>query len=194
MLLDELEPHGLSLYAVALDDSADAARPWVAAADPQLRYPTVVDTAFVTAEGFDIINVPSTVWIDEAGIIVKPASIAPADDRFRDFTNLDSSIHHDALRRWVHDDEPPPSEKLRASTSTRTDDEQLALAERRLAAWFQHAGNDDAAARHLTRAGELAPWDWTIRRAGIALRGGDPFGQEFFDFVQEWADAGQPGY
>jgi hypothetical protein len=163
-------------------------------ADPPLRYPVVVDTAFVTAERFGITNVPSTVWVDEAGTIVKAPSIAPADDRFREFTNLDSAVHHDALRRWVLDDEPPPVEDLHASASTRSAEEQLALAERRLAAWLQHQGREDAAARHLARASELAPWDWTIRRAGIALRGGDPFGQEFFDFWQEWDAAGKPGY
>ena len=146
----------------------------------------------MTAEAFGITNVPSTVWVDEAGTIVKAPSIAPADDRWRDFTNLDSAVHHDALRRWVLDDEAPPVEALATSTSPRSDDQQQALAERRLAAWFQHHGDADAAARHLARASELAPWDWTIRRAGIALRGGDPFGQEFFDFLTEWDAAGKP--
>lgn len=133
-------------------------------------------------------------WVDEAGTIVKAPSIAPADDRWRDFTNLDSAVHHDALRRWVLHDELPATDELHAARSARSVDEQLALAERRLAAWLQHQGREEAATRHLARAGELAPWDWTIRRAGIALRGGDPFGQEFFDFVEEWAAAGQPGY
>ena len=146
----------------------------------------------MTAGAFGITNVPSTVWVDEAGTIVKAPSIAPADDRWRDFTNLDSAVHHDALRRWVLHDEAPPGEALATSTSPRSDDEQRALAERRLAAWFQQRGDADAAARHLGRASALAPWDWTIRRAGIALRGGDPFGQEFFDFLTEWDAAGKP--
>ena len=166
------------------------ARPWVDAADPALRFPVVVDTAHVTAERFGITNVPTTLWVDESGTIVKPPSIAPADDRFREFSGIDSSVHHDALRRWVVHGESPT---VRDSPA-RTADEQLALAERRLAAWFQQRGDLDAAARHLARAAELAPFDWTIRRAGIGLRGGDPFGQEFFDFWQEWDAAGKPGY
>jgi hypothetical protein len=166
----------------------------VAEAEPALRYDVVVDTSFVVAERFGINNVPSTVWVDEAGTIVKPPSIAPADNRFKDFTKLDMSVHHDPLRRWVQHDEPPTVEQLNVATKVRTTDEQLAMAERRVGSWLQRNGRTDAAAAHLARAAELAPYDWTIRRGDILLQGGDPFGQEFFDFVREWAAAGRPGY
>ena len=77
----------------------------------------------------------------------------------------------------------------------RTDAEQLALAERRVAAYFQRQGDTDAAHRHLGRAAELAPGDWTVRRGGIALTGGDPFlGEEFIALWEEWNASGRPGY
>jgi peroxiredoxin len=187
----ELEPAGLSVFSVALENRVDDARPWIEAAAP--AYPVVVDTAHVAAARFGITNVPSTVWIDERGVIVKPATISPGDDQFRDFTKVDSATHHDALRRWVVDGERPDVSGL--DTGTRTDDEWQALAERRLATWLHNNGHPAAAAAHLERAAELAPWDWTIRRAGIALRGGDPFlGEEFLAFWTEWDEAGRPGY
>ena len=78
---------------------------------------------------------------------------------------------------------------------TRTDDGQRALGERRIAAYLVRQGRDDRARAHLAAARELAPWDWTIRRGGIALTGGDPFlGEEFLAFWAEWDGAGRPGY
>jgi peroxiredoxin len=190
-LQDELGPAGLSVFSVALDNAADDARPWVEAGRPS--YPVVVDSAHVTAQRFGITNVPSTVWIDEDGRVVKPPTISPGDDQFRDFTKIDAAAHHDALRRWVNDGELPDSSDV--EITVRSADEQLAQAERRLGAWLHGQGHLEAATTHLGRAVELAPWDWTVRRASIALRGEDPFlGEEFLAFWQEWDEAGRPGY
>jgi peroxiredoxin len=188
---DELGPEGLAIYSVALDNSAEDARPWVEAGAPS--YPVVVDTAHVTAERFGITNVPSTVWIDEAGRVVKPPTIAPGDDQFKEFTQIDSTRHHEALRRWVRTGELPATSV--PEIAARTPAELLALAERRVGAYLHGAGHGEAAASHLAAAVELAPWDWTVRRANIALRGEDPFlGEEFVAFWQEWDAAGRPGY
>lgn len=190
-LQDELGPAGLSVFSVALDNSIDDARPWIEAGSPS--YPVVVDSAHVTAERFGITNVPSTVWIDEDGRVVKPPTISPGDDQFKDFTNIDASAHHEALRRWVNDGVVPDVDV--APGSARSADEQLAQAERRVGAFLLGQGEGAAARAHLAKAVELAPWDWTVRRANIALRGDDPFlGEEFVAFWQEWDAAGRPGY
>ena len=60
---------------------------------------------------------------------------------------------------------------------------------------LQRQGDTDGAKRHLAAAQELAPWDWTVRRGGIAMTGGDPFlGQEFTSFWEKWDASGRPGY
>ncbi len=125
-------------------------RPWIEAAAP--TFPVAVDTAHVTAERYGITNVPSVVWVDEHDLIVKPPTIAPGDNQFVEFTQIDAEQHHDLLRAWVRDGVLPESAAGRAVE--RTDDEQLALAHRRIAAHHQRAGRDrrrEAAARRSPR-------------------------------------------
>lgn len=190
-LQDELADAGLRLFSVALDADPEDARPWIEQAAP--TYPVAVDTAHVTAERYGITNVPSVVWVDEHDRIVKPPTIAPGDDQFVEFTQIESARHHDLLRAWVRDGTLP--EAPAAAAAERTDEEQLALAHRRIAAHHQRAGRTDAAKTQLTLAQDLAPWDWTVRRGGIAMTGGDPFlGEEFTSFWEEWDASGRPGY
>ena len=190
-LQDELADAGLRLFSVALDADPEDARPWIEAAGP--TYPVAVDPAHVTAERYGITNVPSVVWVDEDDRIVKPPTIAPGDDQFREYTLIDSERHHDLLRQWVREGRLP--ESAATEPPQRTDAEQQALAERRVAAHLQRHRRTDAASAHLARAQELAPWDWTVRRGGIAMTGGDPFlGEEFLSFWEDWDAQGRPGY
>jgi len=190
-LQDELADAGLKIFSVALDADPEDARPWIEAAAPS--YPVAVDTAHVTAERLGITNVPSVVWVDEDDNIVKPPTIAPGDNQFVDFTLIDAEQHHDLLRAWVRDGVLP--ESAGADAPQRSDDELLALAHRRIAGHHQAAGRTEVAQRRLAIAQELAPWDWTVRRGGIAMTGGDPFlGEEFTSFWEEWDASGRPGY
>lgn len=190
-LQDELADAGLRLFSVALDADPEDARPWIEQAAPS--YPVAVDTAHVTAERYGITNVPSVVWVDEDDRIVKPPTIAPGDDQFVEFTRIESARHHDLLRAWVREGTLPASSA--AAPVERTDEEQLALAHRRIATHHQRAGRTEAARAQLAIAQELAPWDWTVRRGGIAMTGGDPFlGEEFTSFWEEWDASGRPGY
>jgi hypothetical protein len=183
---------GLDLVSVAMDDSAAAAAPFVEAVDPRPGFPVLYDRELLLAELFGVVNVPSVIWIDEAGRIVRPPVIAPGDDQFRDFTDIDSQVHHDQLRRWVRDDAIDFDAAV-AERDRPTDDEQLARLERRVGAWLARAGRADAAEAHFARAAALAPMDWTIRRGTLPLRGEDPFGAAFFEFYEEWDGAGRPG-
>jgi hypothetical protein len=195
-LYEELGADGLIPIAVALDEDLDAVRQWARDEPPApLTYPVLVDRDHLVAERYGIVNIPTTVWIDEQDRVVRPASIAPADDTFRDFTQIDSSVHHAALRRWVHDDVVPlRDDEIRDRQLPSGPEVQLARAERRLAVHLLRAGDRPAGERHLATAMSLAPNDWTIRRGSMPIRGEDPFGQAFFDFYQEWEAAGRTGY
>jgi DNA-binding Lrp family transcriptional regulator len=70
-LHEELAPLGLSVVTVALDFDPDKARPWIEAAAP--THPSLIDADHRIDELFGISNVPMAVWIDETGVLVRPA-------------------------------------------------------------------------------------------------------------------------
>ena len=147
------------------------------------------------AERYGFINVPSAVWIDEDDRIVRPPDITPVNDLFKDFTGIDSELHHVALRAWVRDGiVPMPESDVAQLQSEPSEADESARLYRRVAAHLHRSGDDAGAARHFDQARQLAPWDWTIQRGSMPLSGRDPFGQEFFDFVERWSANGAPGY
>jgi peroxiredoxin len=184
-LADELRADGLDVVTVALDEDADAVRPWT-----QDGLPTAVDSEHRLSDVFGVVQVPSTVWLDEGGRVVKAPTIAPGDDRWKDWTKVEAGEHHAALRRWARTGEVP------AVTSSPSEgvDLRTARTERRLAAWLHRHGHAAAAEEHFAAAVALAPLDFSIRRASMPLRGQDPFGTEFFALWEEWEAAGRPGY
>jgi peroxiredoxin len=194
-LHEELAPEGLELVSISLDNEAGSAREWVDAAQPGPTFPVLIDPHHRLAELYGVVNVPSVVWIDEDDHVVRSPVIAPGDDMYKEFTKMDSTVHHEQLRHWVRDGVLPEDDQaVRDRQDLPGDDLQLARAERRLGAWLHRAGRPDAARKHLERATALAPLDFTVRRGSMPLQGQDPFGQEFFDFWEEWDAAGRPNY
>lgn len=65
----------MEIVTVCLDAlGAEAARPYVERAKPE--HPSLMDTAHLVDERFGVVNIPNSVWIDEAGQIVRPAEPA----------------------------------------------------------------------------------------------------------------------
>lgn len=148
------------------------------------------------AERYGMVNVPTMVWIDEDGRIVRPTTTEFGSDMFVEFTGRPSGPFLDALQGWVVDDvlASTDEDQIRAGQWLPSPTDMQARTERRLAAHLLRLGAQDAAERHFARAGELAPLDFTIHRGSMPLRGQDPFGQEFFDFYGVWEAAGSPTY
>lgn len=191
---EELSPHNFTVFAIAVDESAADARPWVEAGE--CTFPVVYDRDRIAVEALGIINVPTVLWLDEANRIVRPQDAQFSNDNLIAFHGKASAPHLDALRRWVVDGEAPLTEDAaRAGARLPTDDEQLARAHFRVGVHLLRVGRRQPALAHFERAGELSPLDWTIRRAAIALRGDDPFfSDEFIAMYTAWQDEGRPGY
>jgi hypothetical protein len=190
---EELRGLGFTVITVALDKSADDARPWIEAAHP--THPSLIDTGHVLADLYNVVNVPTILWIDERGRIVRPNDVAFGTDTFKHITGLTAAAHLAALRAWVRGETTAlPEARIHALQSLPTDDDQRARAEFGLGEWLFNRGRTEAAARHFAKAGELAPHDFTIRRGTMPMRGIDPMGPQFREMLGSWVKAGNPYY
>lgn len=193
---EELHPQGLEIVTVALDAAGvDAAGPWIAKAGA--RHPSLIDRAHVTDALFGIVNVPTGVWIDESGTIVRPPETAhpwrpaykdrevPADatpeQRERIETvralNVENERYVGALRDWVARGAKSrfalaPDEVLRRSRP-RPLGEAEAAAHFALGQALHDAGERDAAIAHFREAHRLQPTNWTYRRDAWSLSGAE---------------------
>ncbi len=195
-LREELHPKGLEVVTVALDAAgAAAARPWIERA--KARHPSLIDQQHVIDALFGIVNVPSSVWIDERGTIVRPAETAhpwrpaykdravPADatpeQRERIETvralNVENELYVGALRDWVKSGAQsryalPPDEVI-ARSRPRPAGEATAAAHFALGQALHDMGEREAATRHFREAHRLHPTNWTYRRDAWSLAGAD---------------------
>jgi hypothetical protein len=71
-LRTELHPKGLEIVTVSLELSGpEASRPYIEAAHPE--HPSLLDPTHQVDALFGVVNIPNVVWIDETGMIVRPA-------------------------------------------------------------------------------------------------------------------------
>lgn len=71
-LRTELHPLGVEIVTVSLElGSAEESRPFIEAA--QAEHPSLLDPGHQLGELFGVVNIPNVIWIDEAGVIVRPA-------------------------------------------------------------------------------------------------------------------------
>ena len=121
-LYEELGELGFVPITVALDASAEAVRPYIEKAEP--RHPSLIDTEHVVAHRYGMINVPTVVWIDEEGRIVRPSTAEYGSDMFLQFHGRESGPFLEAVRAWVKTGEirtdetvpsrmPPPIEPVK---------------------------------------------------------------------------------
>lgn len=195
-LRTELRPKGLEIVTVALDArGSETADPWIAKAAPQ--HPSLIDVAHVVDVLFGIINVPSGIWIDEDGMIVRPpepahprrpayldrAAPPDASPAVREAIELVTALHVEAeryvaaLRDWVNrGSESPyalsPDEVVRRSRP-RPVEEATAAAHFTLGQALHARGAHTAAIEHFREAHRLQPTNWTYRRDAWSLAGTD---------------------
>jgi len=180
------------VVTVALDSGgADAVQPWTEKANQ--THPSVIDAGHVTDELFGFTNVPMAVWIDESGLLVRPAHTAQhhpspmrameipegLPERLEDTLRQVQQIpdvgdrYPDMVRDWVARGEASefafdPDEVVARST-TRDSSQAEAAACFELGQHLWSLGEQDDAAGWWRRAHELDPENWTYKRQAWTL-------------------------
>jgi hypothetical protein len=79
-LRSEVHPKGAEIVTVSLELSGpEASRPFIEAAHPE--HPSLIDAEHRMDALFGVVNIPNVVWIDEEGLIVRPAEPGWPDAR-----------------------------------------------------------------------------------------------------------------
>jgi tetratricopeptide (TPR) repeat protein len=137
-----------------------------------------------------MVNVPTAVWIDERGRIVRPNEVAFVDDRFKAFTGMDSAPYVDAIRDWAANGASSVYALTEAELKTRlkppSDDRATADAEFALAEYLYKQNKAADAIPHFKEAQRLAPDNWNYKRQAWALSNAErDYGTSFQKEVQK---------
>jgi hypothetical protein len=178
------------MITVGFERTVEDAREWIEAARP--THPSLIDTTWMVADLYHVVNVPTVFWIDEAGNLVRPGETAHGSNMFQEFTGVDATVQQAALRAWVRGDTPPPDrDAMRAYQDLPTAADQQARAEFSLGRWLWEHGMADAALAHFAEGERLAPDQWTIWRGSMRMQGLEPMGgPEFMDKMSAYIERG----
>lgn len=183
----ELHPKGLEIVTVALDVGGErAAGPWIDMAKPE--HPALIDEAHLLDELLGVVNVPSGVWIEEQGTIVRPPEPAfpgravvaelpipeGAPPRIAEMLReagkmrIEPQRYVAALRDWVERGAASefaldPAEVV-ARSAPRPPEASRAAASFELAQHLHRSGHPEDAVAWFREAHRLQPGNWTYKR------------------------------
>ena len=187
-IYEKLKDKNFAIVSVAQDtNGVKDAGPWISAAKP--TYTALIDERHEVSKLYNMVNVPTGVWIDEGGKIVRPNEVAFVDDRFKRFSGLDAEPYLTALQDWVAKGSQSvyamSEEKLREKLSAGNADFAMAAAEFGLGEYLYKAGRLPEAIAHFKEAQRLNPKDWNYKRQAYALSGEKDYGTTFEEEVKK---------
>jgi len=212
-LYDELRSEGLTVVAVAEDaGGAETAGPWIRPSsmeeqypqpvldlmgwDPEAweraappEYPCLIDQRHEVSRLYGMVNVPTAVWIDEDGRIVRPPEPAGVSEAFRNLDLATFSMpaedvetgvalrhrYFDAVRDWVRRGPASPAALPSDEVLRRMGKPSIwgnparAAAHFRLAETLYRRKDPEAAQEHFAEAARLWPENWAYQRQARQL-------------------------
>jgi hypothetical protein len=139
----------------------------------------LIDTQHLVTRLYDMVNVPTAVWIDERGRIVRPNEVAYVDDRYKSMHRIEAAPYLDAIRDWAAKGDKSAfvlnEKELKERLTPQNPDWALAAAEFGLA---EHL--------YYKEAQRLNPDSWNYKRQAWALSDAErDYGTSFMKEVQK---------
>ncbi len=137
-----------------------------------------------------MVNVPTAVWINERGRIVRPNEVAFVDNRYKSMTQLEADEYLNAIRDWVANGEKSAfvlsEQELKGRIAPQNSEWAQAAAEFGLAEYLYHQGKSAASISHYKEAQRLNPDSWNYKRQAWALSDAErDYGTNFMKEVQK---------
>jgi len=170
-IYSELEGQGFEIISAAQDAGGEAAAgPWFDRS--KATFTQIVDENHTISALYNMVNVPTGVWINEEGIIVRPPETAYSSNvELKLGAKTLSSNGADyvaALRDWVEKGSASAfamaPDQVTAKMAPRTADQARAEALFQLGVYFNRAGDSERANRYWEQAEQLRPESWNYHR------------------------------
>jgi len=192
----DLKDKNFMIVSIAEDTGGlKDAGPWIAAAKPE--YTALIDDKHLVTHLYNMVNVPTAVWINEQGRIVRPNEVAYVDNRYKAMHQIDAAPYLDAIRDWVANGDRSAyvmsEQQLQERLKPQSPDRAMADAEFALGEYLYKQGKGPDAIPHFKEAQRLAPDNWNYKRQAWALSDAEKdYGTTFMKEVQKLG--GKPYY
>ncbi len=200
-IYEEINDPNFVLICVAEDTGGEAvAGPIFDAANP--TYVQVIDENHLISSLFNFVNVPSSVWIDETGRIVRIdegtySQIHEFGDGEQKIV-FGNDVYAPALKDWVAKGEASEhvqsAEVVSGNIRAHGDDELRADAAFRLGNLFRNHGQENQAEHYWTMAEQLNPDSVNFFRQNLTLTEEGSAGPTFQQRIGEYMTEGKPWY
>jgi len=197
VIYDELkaEDENFEIISVAQDTGGeDAAGPIFDAAD--VTYTSLIDVNHLISSLYNLVNVPSGVWIDEEGRIARINEGTYAQEHFNGAfgTNEYVPIVRDWVEKGAESQYVWDTSKVRESIVDRTPEAEKAQPAFLLGSFYFQRDNETKAEQYWTLAQQLDPTSWNYLRQDLQFEEGGSAGPAWQQRVEEVEAAGGAYY
>ncbi len=163
----ELKDKNFEIISAAQDSGGEAAAGMIFDA-AGVTYTSIIDVRHTISSLYNLVNVPSAVWIDEEGTIVRIDEGTFAKEYKFGSMEVGAEGFSAALRDWVEKGRESVYSMSRREVASkikpRTDQESLGEPAFKLGIYFQLNGDEDRANHYWEQAQRLNPESWNYHR------------------------------